>query len=170
MVFALQNHWNRKSRRERRQSPANSSQSNRSNIRIANWQQPIGRVAGDSGTQSVRRDSGPRSARRMVPSNDVFEEISNDTADATRDGNEKKRHARRRRRPKPSMPAKRPLRMAPAATKRHPPMVRCQIVARSTNSPEYDVKPPRNPVTSTRRIGSFGSWCLRRWRNRSVAT
>ena len=61
----------------------------------------------------------------------------------------------------PANPRARRSAMAPATTAKQPPTQTCQIAARSTKRPEYEVSPPKNPVMTRTRVTSFGS----RWRS-----
>ncbi len=76
VVLALKDYWNRKRGGEGRQSPTKPRENNGMQVGVGGADKSIGGVAGNPCTERVGSDGGPRSTRRMVPSNCVFKDVA----------------------------------------------------------------------------------------------
>jgi hypothetical protein len=129
VVFTLKDGGNGERRRERRESPAESSDDHLSNVSVDGTYELVRDESRDAAANRVRSDCGPRSVSRVVTTYRVLAEIANHTAHCTEERGEKESH---RWRSSPSHAARTPLTRAPATTAKHPPTQTCQIAARST--------------------------------------
>ena len=133
-MFALEDRGYREGRGERREPPAKPGNGDLAKVNVEHAREAIRDIARDSAADRVRRDSRPGSAGGVMSAHRVLGQISNDAAERAKKGREKKNHVRCQR--SPSQAAKRPLRIAPKRTAKHPPTQTCQIAARSTKRPE----------------------------------
>src|SRR5277367_5065987 len=143
MMLALKDGGNGKGRRERRQSPTKSRENDVAHVSVGGADEAIRKVPCDTAAESISRDGCPRAIRGTAASHRVLHQIANETTAGADQGSEKEGH--RASLCSPSHAARTPLRIAPKAIKTHPLGLTCLIAARSTKSPEYEVKPPKNP-------------------------